>query len=99
MLPIMVYEQCYALMAPQHALCTRSLAGCAQHVEDRYPVGVLHKDPAGASDSQRRRRFAFHTKYRVKKTHKWKRMLPQLVHEDPQLDSSSGSRRAQQSRS
>ncbi|KAF5835454.1 hypothetical protein DUNSADRAFT_7342 [Dunaliella salina] len=74
---------------PAYALCIQRLGlgdvfGEA-HEGDRYPVGYLHGDPAGASDEQRRRRFAFHRKYRVKKTQKWKRMLPHLQREDPQL--------------
>ena len=52
---------------------------------DRYPVGIAHGDPAGASDAVRRRRFAFHSKYKLKKTSQWKRLLPQLEAQDPSL--------------
>ncbi len=59
---------------------------CApQTSADRYPVGKAHGDPSGASDAVRRRRFAFHRKYRLKKTQQWKRLLPQLQEQDPRL--------------
>jgi len=57
----------------------------AQHKGDRYPVGIEHDDAAGAHDEPRRRRFAYHPEYRVKKTQKWKRMLPDITREDPTL--------------
>lgn len=48
-------------------------------------MGFAHGDPAGAGDAVRRQRFAFHSKYRMKKSHKWKKMFPLLAREDPTL--------------
>ena len=56
----------------------------AQHSEDRYPEGSLHRQPV---DSERvlRARFAFHPEYRQKKTNLWKRLKPKLLAEDPKI--------------
>ena len=55
----------------------------AQHSEDRYPEGSLHRQPV--DDHVRRFRFAFHPEYRQKKTSQWKRLLPKLMAEDAKI--------------